>query len=84
MSSLKIVYVGDGNNVVVIFLVGVVKFGFDIVVVILLGYEIKKEVVDFVFDEVKKSKSNVIFIYSLKEVVKDVDVVYIDIWVLMG
>ncbi|WAM37351.1 ornithine carbamoyltransferase [Caldicellulosiruptor acetigenus] len=84
LSSLKIAYVGDGNNVAATLLVGAAKLGLDIAVATPPGYEIKKEVVDFALDEAKKSKSNVIFTYSPKEAVKDADVVYTDTWVSMG
>lgn len=46
--GVKVVYIGDGNNVVYLLMIGCVKMGCEILIVFLKGYEVLDEVVEVV------------------------------------
>ena len=81
IENIKIVYVGDGNNIVNSWLHLSMRFPIHFVCCCPEGYEPDKETVKMA-RESKISKIEVI--HNPNEAVKDADVVYTDVWASMG
>jgi len=75
LSKIKLAYVGDGNNVCHSLMVGASICGINMKVATPPDYEPQKEYVD-------KTEINVI--NDPYEAVRDVDVIYTDVWISMG
>lgn len=84
LSNLKLVYVGDGNNVAHSLLFGAVKVGMDIVLTVPPGYEPKEEIVNLAKENVDKISSEIKIIKDPKEAVDGADIIYTDVWTSMG
>ena len=84
LSNLKLVYVGDGNNVAHSLLFGAVKVGMDIVLTVPPGYEPKEEIVNLAKENVNKISSEIKIIKDPKEAVDGADIIYTDVWTSMG
>ncbi len=84
LSNLKLVYVGDGNNVAHSLLFGAVKVGMDIVLTVPPGYEPKEEIVNLAKKNVDKISSEIKIIKDPKEAVDGADIIYTDVWTSMG
>lgn len=82
--GLKVVYVGDGNNVVYLLMIVCVKMGIDILIGCFDGYELKDFVIVYVYEIVVIIGVKVMIIKDFIEVVKNVDVIYVDVWISMG
>lgn len=83
--DISYVYLGDVCNNMGNFLLLIgVKFGMDVCIVVLKVFWLYDEFVVQCKKFVEESGVKLIFIEDLKEVVKGVDFVYIDVWVLMG
>lgn len=79
------VYCGDGcNNVVNLFLVVGILMGVNVYIFFLKEFFFVEEIVKLVEGYVKEFGVYVFVIDNVDEVVKGVDVFYIDVWVLMG
>ena len=81
IENIKIVYVGDGNNIVNSWLHLSMRFPINFVCCCPKGYEPDEETVKMA-RESKISKIEVI--HNPNEAVKDADVVYTDVWASMG
>jgi len=84
LSNLKLVYIGDGNNVAHSLLLGAVKVGMDIVLATPPDYEPKSEIVDIAKEDAKRINSKIEIIHDPKEAVDGADVIYTDVWTSMG
>jgi len=84
VQGLKIAYVGDGNNVLNSLLVMGAKLGTDINIATPVGFEPRKEIVDYAREEAKKSGAKIELTSDPKEAVKGADAVYTDVWISMG
>jgi ornithine carbamoyltransferase len=84
LSNLKLVFIGDGNNVAHSLLLGAVKVGMDIVLGVPPGYEPKEEIVNLAKEDAKKMGSRIEIIQDPKEAVDGADVIYTDVWTSMG
>ncbi len=84
LSNLKLVYIGDGNNVAHSLLFGAVKVGMDIVLAVPPGYEPKEEIVNLAKEDAKKINSKIEIIHDPKEAVDGADAIYTDVWTSMG
>ncbi len=84
LSNLKLVYIGDGNNVAHSLLFGAVKVGMDIILAVPPGYEPKEEIVNLAKEDAKKINSRIEIIHDPKEAVDGADVIYTDVWTSMG
>lgn len=82
--KVKLAFVGDGNNVLHSLLHCCAKVGIDVSVATPKGYEPKKEIVKEAESEAAKAGSRITFSNNPKEVVKDADVIYTDVWTSMG
>lgn len=80
LNSLKLAYVGDGNNVCNSLLLGCAILGLDLSVACPKGYEPDKDII-------KKakflSKSKIEIINDPKKAVKNANIIYTDVWVSM-
>ena len=81
IENIKIVYVGDGNNIVNSWLHLSMRFPIHFVCCCPEGYEPDEETVKMA-RESKISKIEVI--HNPNEAVKDADVIYTDVWASMG
>ena len=84
LKGLKLVYIGDGNNMAHSLLHGCSKVGMDVVIASPSGYKPKAEIV-------KNAENNAAIMGSKVEIlddpviaVKDADIVYTDVWASMG
>lgn len=84
LEGIKLTYLGDGNNVCHSLMLGGVKMGMQIVVSTPKEYKPDKEVINWVKEDEKKYKGEVLFIEDPYEAIKGSDVVYTDVWVSMG
>ncbi|HOK17738.1 MAG TPA: ornithine carbamoyltransferase [Caldisericia bacterium] len=84
LEGIKLTYLGDGNNVCHSLMLGGVKMGMQIVVSTPKEYMPDKEVINWVKEDEKKYKGEVLFIEDPYEAIKGSDVVYTDVWVSMG
>jgi len=82
--SLKLTYVGDGNNVCNSLLLGCAKVGMDIAVACPKGYEPDRGIIEMARNYAKVSKSQVIIGTEPKELVKDANIIYNDTFISMG
>jgi ornithine carbamoyltransferase len=82
--SLKLVYVGDGNNVCNSLLLGCAKVGMDVAVACPNGYEPDKNIVELTRNYTKVSKSRLTIGTEPKEIVKDANIIYNDTFISMG
>ncbi len=82
--DLKLVYVGDGNNVCNSLLLGCSKVGININVACPKGYEPNSDIIHRAIDFTKISKSDINIIENPIEAVKDANIVYNDTFVSMG
>lgn len=84
LKGVKLVYVGDGNNVANSLLIGGSILGLDVSIASPKGYEPSKEVVEIANSFAKFSNSRIFITNNPYEAVKDADVVYTDVWASMG
>ena len=81
IQNIKIVYMGDGNNIVNSWLHLAMRIPFHFVCCCPKGYEPDKETVQ----RAKETGiSKIEIIHEPKEAVKDADVIYTDVWASMG
>ncbi len=81
LDNLKIVYVGDGNNIVHSWLRLAARLPFHFVCACPEGYEPDPDTVALARG---KSGSEVSIVHDLEAAVKDADVIYTDVWASMG
>lgn len=77
VEKIKLGFIGDGNNVCHSLMLGAKILGIPMMVATPKGYEPDKEIIEF-------SKDNVILTNDPKEVVKECEYIYTDVWVSMG
>jgi len=82
--GLKVVYVGDGNNVCNSWLYGAAKTGINFVVACPKGYEPDKKVQKEAKKDAEASGGNITILEDSNEAVKEADVIYTDVWASMG
>ncbi len=77
IERIKLGFIGDGNNVCHSLMLGAKILGINMIVATPKNYEPDKEIIEF-------SKDKVILTNDPKEVVKECDYIYTDVWVSMG
>lgn len=80
LAGLKMVFIGDGNNMMNSLIVGALKTGMSIAVACPEGYEPDSQVLDFA----KEYGDKFSLFRTPKEAVVDADVVITDVWASMG
>ncbi|MDP3065538.1 MAG: ornithine carbamoyltransferase [Methanobacteriaceae archaeon] len=82
--DLKMVFVGDGNNVANSLLLATALVGMDFTVACPPGYEPDSYILKEAQKIAKKTGSHLEVTIAVKEAVKDANVLYTDVWVSMG
>jgi ornithine carbamoyltransferase len=84
LAGLKVVYIGDGNNVAHSFMILCAKLGMDVVVSCPKGYEPDQEVIDATVELAQLSGGSFTLSYDPEEAASGADIVYTDVWASMG
>lgn len=84
LENVKVVYVGDGNNVAHSLMIGCAKVGCDITVASPSGYEPQEEVIQSAKAFAEKSGAAVTVTNDAEQAVIDADVIYSDVFTSMG
>lgn len=84
LKGLKLVFVGDGNNVCNSLLMASAKLGVDVVVATPKGYEPDKAVINMSLDFAAVNGSKVTVCCDPEKAVAGADVIYTDVWTSMG
>ncbi|WP_456396818.1 ornithine carbamoyltransferase [Thermococcus sp.] len=82
--GLKIVYVGDGNNVAHSLMIAGTKLGANVVVATPEGFEPDKKVIKWAEQNAAESGGSFELLHDPVQAVKDADVIYTDVWASMG
>ncbi len=77
LEKIKLGFIGDGNNVCHSLMLGAKILGVNMMAATPKGYEPAQEIIEF-------SKEKVILTNDPREVVKECDYIYTDVWVSMG
>jgi ornithine carbamoyltransferase len=81
---VKLVFVGDGNNVCNSLLLAAALVGMDMTAVCPAGYEPDAEIFEKAREYAQKSGSKIEITSDIQEGLEGADVVYTDVWVSMG
>ncbi len=84
IQGLKIVYVGDGNNVAHSLMIAGTKLGANVVVATPEGYEPDEKVIKWAEQNAAESGGSFELLHDPVQAVKDADVIYTDVWTSMG
>ena len=84
LKGLKVVYVGDGNNVANSLIEAAAKMGMRIALGCPAGYQPDQHVVDRARLEAAQSGAEIELTVDPQIAVKEADVVYTDVWISMG
>jgi ornithine carbamoyltransferase len=84
LASLKLAYVGDGNNVCHSLLLAAARAGTKMSVGTPDGYEPNPQVVQLAREDGKNTGFEAVLTHSPEEAVSDADAVYTDVWASMG
>ena len=84
LDSLKLAYVGDGNNVARTLCLGLPMVGMDFVIASPIGYGLDKDSLDLANDRVINNGSVISVVVDPLSAVKSADIVYTAVWTSMG
>lgn len=84
LQTMKVAYIGDGNNMANSWLMAASKLGFELRVATPKGYEVQQWVLDKAEKNAKISGANLIITNDPKAAISGADVVTTDTWVSMG
>lgn len=84
LQTMKVAYIGDGNNMANSWLMAASKLGFELRVATPKGYEVPQWVLDKAEKNAKISGANLIITNDPKVAISGADVVTTDTWVSMG
>lgn len=84
IQGLKIVYVGDGNNVAHSLMIAGTKLGANVVVATPEGFEPDERVIKWAEQNAAESGGSFELLHDPVQAVKDADVIYTDVWASMG
>ncbi len=84
IQGVKVVYVGDGNNVAHSLMIAGTKLGADVVVATPEGYEPDERVIKWAEKNAAESGGSFELFHDPVKAVKDADVIYTDVWASMG
>ena len=85
LKGIKLAYLGDGrNNMANSLLIGAAKMGMDIRIVSPKELFPEKEIVNIAKEIGKETGGKITLTERIDEGVKDVDIIYTDVWVSMG
>lgn len=84
LEGIKLVYVGDGNNVAHSLMIAGTKLGMQVVVATPEGYEPDEKVIKWAEKNANESGGSFELLHDPVKAVKDADVIYTDVWASMG
>ncbi|WP_059103970.1 ornithine carbamoyltransferase [Shouchella shacheensis] len=84
LKGLKLVYMGDGNNVAHSLLAAGAKVGMNVTVASPKGYEVDKEILARAKEAAKETGAHIEAVHDPKAAVSGADVIYTDVWASMG
>ena len=84
LKTMKVAYVGDGNNMTHSWLMAASKLGFELRVATPRGYEPDADITAQAFENAKISGAKIYLTQDIKEAVANADVVTTDTWVFDG
>lgn len=84
LSGIKLVFVGDGNNVCNSLLLASAYTGMNMTVACPPGYEPDSAIYQMALEAAKKSGSKIEIEHDVYKAVENADVLYTDVWVSMG
>lgn len=84
LKGIKLVYVGDGNNVAHALMIAAAKVGMDCTVACPVGYEPKEHYVNEALKVAEQTGATITVTHSPEEAVQNADVIYTDVWTSMG
>lgn len=84
LKGLKLVYVGDGNNVANSLLAGCALVGVDVTIACPEGYEPMEKYFSFAKEAAKKSGAKVEIEHNPQKAVSGANIIYTDVWASMG
>ncbi|MCD6373792.1 MAG: ornithine carbamoyltransferase [Thermococcus sp.] len=84
IQGLKVVYVGDGNNVAHSLMIAGTKLGANVVVATPEGFEPDEKVIRWAEGNAAESGGSFELLHDPVQAVKDADVIYTDVWASMG
>ena len=84
VEGLKVVYVGDGNNVAISLMHVCAKLGMNFTIANPPGYDIMPPAIELARKFASESGSNLEFLKDPHAAAKDADVIYTDTWTSMG
>lgn len=79
--SLKLAYIGNGDSVCNSLLLGCTKVGMDVAIACPAGYEPDKDIIELARNYTKVSKSRIVIGREPKEIIKDANVVYNNVFI---
>lgn len=82
--GLKVVYIGDGNNMAHSLMYGAAKYGSDMTIISPSGYKPDQEVVANANKDAKETGCTITVTDDVEEGIKGANVVYTDVWASMG
>ncbi len=84
LQGLKLVYIGDGNNMAHSLLFGCAKMGLDVTICSPSGYLPDANIVRLAKEDALLTGAKVVVTGDVEEGVRGADVVYTDVWASMG
>lgn len=84
LTGIQMAYVGDGNNVAHSLMIAAAKMGLQLNIANPIGYEPDKEVVKLAIGIAAETGARITIMNDPIAAVKDVDVIYTDVWTSMG
>ena len=84
LEGLKVVYLGDGNNMANSLMIGCLKVGIDVSIASPKGYMPKDEMVKIAEESAQEGSSTLLITEDVKEAVTGADVIMTDVWASMG
>jgi ornithine carbamoyltransferase len=84
LKGLKIVYIGDGNNVAHSLIFGAARFGAHLVVATPKGYEPKPEAIKWANENIGTTGCELEIVHDPAMAARQADVLYTDVWASMG
>jgi ornithine carbamoyltransferase len=80
IEGLKVVFLGDGNNVANSWLNAAARLDFHLVLAMVKGFEPDAQLLE----RAREEGASIDIVYDVPEAVKDADVLYTDVWASMG
>ncbi len=84
LSGLKVVYIGDGNNIANSWMNLASKLGLELVVCSPAGYEPDRDILNRCLEASKETSAGISVSHTPLEAVRNADVIYTDVWKSMG